>query len=208
MGRHLDAKCRLCRREGMKLFLKGDRCLSQKCPIEKKGAVPPGAHGLGRRRRRPSEYGLQLREKQKAKRLYGVRERQFKKYFDRARKEKQATGEVLFQLLESRLDNVVYRLGLVPSRTTARQLISHGHIQVEGKKVDIPSYEVRLGETVGLSPKGMKIGLIRDFLERKDVKIPAWLEKKATVGKVKRLPKRDEIEANINEQTIVEYYSR
>jgi small subunit ribosomal protein S4 len=208
MGRYLDAKCRLCRREGMKLFLKGDRCLSQKCPIEKKGAVPPGTHGLGRRRRRPSEYGAQLREKQKAKRLYGVREKQFKKYFDRARKEKQATGEALFQILEFRLDNVVYRLGLAPSRTAARQLISHGHIQVGGKKVDIPSYEVKLGETIGLSPQGAKIGLVKDYLERKDIKIPVWLERKATVGKVKRLPKRDEIEANVNEQAIVEFYSR
>jgi small subunit ribosomal protein S4 len=192
----------------MKLFLKGDRCLSQKCPIEKKGAVPPGTHGLGRRRRKLSEYGLQLREKQKAKRLYGIRERQFKKYFDRARKERQATGEALFQFLESRLDNVVYRLGLAPSRTMARQLVTHGHIQVDGKKVDIPSYEVGVEETVALSPKGVKIGLVKEYLERKDVKIPDWLEKKATVGKVKRLPKRDEIEANINEQAIVEYYSR
>jgi len=208
MGRYLDAKCRLCRREGVKLFLKGDRCFSPKCPLEKKGAVPPGTHGLGRRRRRLSEYGVQLREKQKAKRLYGVRERQFKKYFDRARKEKQATGEVLFQILESRLDNVIYRLGLAPSRTTARQLISHGHIQIDGKKVNIPSYEVKLGEIVALTPQGAKIKSVKDHLERKDAAIPAWLEKKATVGQVKRLPKRDEIEANINEQTIVEFYSR
>jgi small subunit ribosomal protein S4 len=207
MGRYLDAKCRLCRREGMKLFLKGDRCLSPKCPLEKKGAVPPGVHGM-RRRRKLSEYGLQLREKQKAKRLYGLREKQFKKYFDRARKEKQATGEVLFQLLESRLDNVVYRLGLVPSRAMARQIISHGHIQVNGQKVDIPSYEVKLGETVQLAPQGAKISPIKDYLARKEVMVPAWLEKKATVGQMKRLPKRDEIEANINEQAIVEFYSR
>jgi len=208
MGRDLDAKCRLCRREGMKLFLKGDRCLSPKCPIEKKGAVPPGVHGLGRRRRQLSEYGVQLREKQKAKRLYGLREKQFRKYFTRARKEKQATGEVLFQLLESRLDNVVYRLGLTPSRAMARQIISHGHIQVNGKKVDIPSYEVKLGETVQLTPQGVEISVIKDYLARKEMTVPAWLEKKATVGQVKRLPKRDEIEANINEQAIVEFYSR
>lgn len=207
MGRYLDAKCRLCRREGMKLFLKGDRCLSPKCPLEKKGAVPPGVHGM-KRRRKLSEYGLQLREKQKAKRLYGLREKQFKKYFDRARKEKQATGEVLFQLLESRLDNVVYRLGLAPSRAMARQIISHGHIQVNGQKVDIPSYEVKLGETVQLTPQGAKINVVKDYLTRKEMMIPAWLEKKATVGQMKRLPKRDEIEANINEQAIVEFYSR
>lgn len=207
MPRHLDAKCRLCRREGVKLFLKGDRCLSPKCPLEKKGAVPPGAHGL-RRRRRLSDYGVQLREKQRAKRLYGVREKQFKKYFERARKQPRATGEVLFQLLESRLDNIIYRLGLVPSRPMARQLITHGHVVVGGKRVDVPSYEVKVGETVGLSTQGAKINAIKDYLVRKDIEVPEWLEKKATMGKIKRLPKREELGANINEQAIVEYYSR
>jgi small subunit ribosomal protein S4 len=175
--------------------------------LEKKGAVAPGVHGL-RRGRRLSDYGVQLREKQKAKRLYGVREKQFKKYFERARKQPRATGEVLFQLLESRLDNIVYRLGLAPSRAMARQLITHGHVVAEGKKVDVPSYEVKMGETVGLSPQGANIKAIKDYLVRKDIGVPEWLEKKATMGKIKRLPKREELEANINEQAIVEYYSR
>ncbi len=207
MGRYLDSKCRLCRREGMKLFLKGDRCFSPKCPLEKKGAVPPGIHGL-KRRRRLSEYGVQLREKQKAKRLYGLREKQFKKYFDEARKAKAATGEVLFQLLESRLDNLIYRLGLAPSRASARQLISHGHVKVDDRKVNISSYQVKVGETISLSEKGAKISSVKAQLEKKDFKVPEWLERKATAGKIKRLPKREEIEANINEQAIVEFYSR
>jgi small subunit ribosomal protein S4 len=207
MGRDLDPKCRLCRREGIKLFLKGDRCLSPKCPIEKKGAVPPGIHGL-RRARRQSEFGVQLREKQKAKRLYGLREKQFVKYFNQARRQPKVTGEVLFQLLESRLDNVIYRLSLAPSRVTARQLVSHGHVLVEGKKVKIPSYGVRVGESVELSSQMGKTGSLKDFLSRKDVKIPEWLERKALTGRIRRLPKRDEIEANVNEQAIVEYYSR
>lgn len=207
MARYLDGKCRLCRREGVKLFLKGKRCLSPKCPIERKGAVPPGVKGT-KRARRPSEYGIQLREKQKAKRTYGILEAQFKRYFKKARKVKGATGEALLRMLEQRLDNIVYRLGFSPSRSASRQIVSHGHVLVDGKKVNIPSYQVRVGETISLSPKGLKIKEVEETLAQKNVIIPSWLERKAAVGRVKKLPERDEIGGEINEQQIVEYYSR
>lgn len=207
MGKVNEIKCRLCRREGIKLFLKGARCFSPKCPIERKGAVPPGPHGT-KRRRRLSEYGLQLREKQKVKRLYGIREKQFKHYFERAKKVREATGEALLQILESRLDNIVYRLGFALSRAMSRQLISHGHILVDGKKVNIASFEVKPGVTVTLSTKGLKIPPVKESLIKKDVIIPDWLEKKAAVGRIKRLPKREEIGGEIDEQAIVEFYSR
>ncbi len=207
MARYTDAKCRLCRREGIKLFLKGTRCFSPKCPIERRGGVPPGQHGQ-RRRRRSSEYGLQLREKQKAKRLYGVLERQFRRYYNEAAKVKKATGTVLLQLLERRLDNVVYCLGFAQSRGIARQLVNHGHILVDGKKVDIPSYQVKPGQIIGLTPKGLTIGQVKTALAEKDKKMPKWLKRKAAVGKVERLPERKEIETDINEQLIVEFYSR
>jgi len=207
MARYLDSKCRLCRREGTKLFLKGERCFSPKCPLEKKGAVAPGQHGL-KMRRRLSEYGVQLREKQKAKRTYGVLERQFRRYFKKAFKKRGVTGEALLQLLESRLDNVVYRLGFVPSRSVARQLVHHGHILVDGKKVDIPSYQVKPGQVINLNPKAMKIEVVKKSLAEKKKEIPSWLQKKAAVGKIIRLPTREEIGADIAEQLIVEYYSR
>lgn len=207
MARYKDAKCRLCRREGVKLFLKGTRCFSPKCPIERRGGVPAGQHGQ-RGLRRLSEFGVQLREKQKAKRLYGVLERQFRRNFEQAAKVREATGEALLQLLETRLDNVVYRLGFTLSRGIARQLVTHGHISVDGKKVNIPSYRVRPGEIISLAPKGLKISQVKTALEEKDRVIPGWLERKAAVGKVVRLPKREEIDASINEQLIVEYYSR
>jgi len=207
MARYLDSKCRLCRREGTKLFLKGERCFSPKCPLEKKGAVAPGQHGL-KMRRRLSEYGVQLREKQKAKRTYGVLERQFRRYFKKAFKKRGVTGEALLQLLELRLDNVVYRLGLVPSRSVARQLVHHGHILVDGKKVDIPSYQVKPGQVINLNPKAMKIEVVKKSLAEKKKEIPSWLQKKAAVGKIIRLPTREEIGADIAEQLIVEYYSR
>ncbi len=207
MARYLDSKCRLCRREGTKLFLKGERCLTPKCPLEKKGAVAPGQHGL-KMRRRLSEYGVQLREKQKAKRTYGVLERQFRRYFKKAFKKRGVTGEALLQLLELRLDNVVYRLGLVPSRSVARQLVHHGHILVDGKKVDIPSYQVKPGQVINLNPKAMKIEVVKKSLAEKKKEIPSWLQKKAAVGKIIRLPTREEIGADIAEQLIVEYYSR
>ncbi len=207
MARYLDAKCRLCRREGVKLFLKGKRCFSPKCPIERKGAVPPGMVG-SKRKRRPSEYGLQLREKQKAKRIYGVGERQFKKYFEKARKFKGVTGEALLGMLERRLDNAIFRLGFSPSRSIARQLVSHGHVLVNDKKVSIPSYQVKVGEIITLSLKAFEIPEIKEILAQKNVIIPEWFERKGAVGRVKRLPKREEGEGEILEQLIVEYYSR
>lgn len=207
MARYLEAKCRLCRAEGVKLFLKGDRCYSPKCPIERKGAVPPGQRSR-RRKRRPSEYGVQLREKQKLKRIYGVLERQFKRYFKEARKAKEATGKVLLQLLETRLDNVVYRLGFAPSRSVGRKLVNHGHILVEGKRVNIPSYQVKPGEVVNLSLRGLKMAIVAKSLGEKERKIPEWLKRKAGVGKIVRLPQREEIEGEINENLIVEFYSR
>lgn len=208
MARKIDAKCRLCRREGNKLFLKGERCFSPKCPIEKKGAVAPGFKTTGRRKRALSEYGVQLREKQKTKRLYGVLERQFKKYFNQARKVKEATGEALLKILESRLDNVVYRLSLAPSRSVARQLVSHRHVLVNGKRVNIPSLEVKPGDVISLSPKALEIPFIKETLVKKDIFVPEWLTRKAGAGKVERWPKREEVEGEINEQLVVEYYSR
>jgi len=207
MARYLDAKCRLCRREGVKLFLKGKRCLSPKCPIEKRGAVPPGAKGKDAGRR-TSEYGSQLREKQKAKRAYGILEKQFKRYFQKARKSKGETGGTLFRLLELRLDNVLYRLGFSPSRSVSRQLVSHGHVLVDGKKVNIPSYQVKVGQTITLSQKGLKNKEVQETLAQKNVIIPQWLERKGAVGHVKRLPNYEEIGGEIAEQQIVEFYSR
>lgn len=206
MAKYLDAKCRLCRREGAKLFLKAERCLGNKCPLEKKGALPPGQHGQ-KGRKKMSEYGLRLREKQKAKRIYGVLEKQFKHYFEMAAKKKEATGEALLVFLERRLDNVLYRLGFAPSRIVARQIISHKHVFVNGKKINIVSYLVKPEDTISLSSKAMEMPIIKKILESK-IKPPAWLDKKAAVGKVLRYPKREEIENDINEQLIVEFYSR
>lgn len=207
MARYTDAKCRLCRREGVKLFLKGERCYSPKCPIERKGGVPPGQHGP-RGRKRLSEYGYQLREKQKAKRLYGVLERQFRRYVGEAAKNPQATGEVLFQLLESRLDNIVYRLGLTPSRSVARQLASHGHVYVNDKRVNVASYQVKPGDTVRLDDKAMKIPAVEKNWADRAKNTPKWLQRKGPVGKIVRLPEREEVESGIDDKLIVEYYSR
>jgi small subunit ribosomal protein S4 len=207
MARYTDAKCRICRREGIKLFLKGDRCYSPKCPIERKGALIPGQHGQ-KRRRRQSDYGRQLREKQKTKRFYGVLERQFKKYFNQAAKKRGEVGERLLELLERRLDNVVFRLGLAPSRSVARQLVSHGHVLVDGKKVNIPSYQTKPGQVISFLPKALAVDLVKKSLDDKERKIPEWLEKKAGVGKVNRLPKRDEVDLEVDEHLIVEFYSR
>jgi len=207
MAKYNQAKCRLCRREGTKLFLKGERCYSPKCPLERKGAVPPGEHGP-KRTRRVSDYGRQLREKQKVKRMYGVLEKQFGRYFKKARRTREATGEALIQILESRLDNLVFRLGLVPSRSVGRQIIRHGFVTVNGRKVDIPSYQVKPGQVVGLAAKALKMKMIKDFLSEKEKKIPDWLQLKAAVGKMIRLPERKEIKADIDEKLIVEFYSR
>lgn len=198
-------KCRLCRKEGVKLFLKGERCLSPSCPLEKKGAVPPGQHGL-KRKRKISDFGLRLREKQKAKRTYGILERQFRCYFREAKK-KGAT-QTFLTLLERRLDNVIYRLGFSPSRAMARQLISHGHVLVNNKKVDIHSYRVRKEEIISLDKKSQEMAIVQKLLADKKYRPPSWLERKGAVGKILRLPAKEDIEADINEQLIVEYYSR
>lgn len=200
MGRYIGPKRRLSRREGIPLFVKDIKS------IERKGAIPPGQHGLGRRRR-ISEYGLQLREKQKIKRIFGVMERQFKRYFEKASKIKGSTGFTLLQSLETRLDNIVYKLGFAESRAGARQLVSHGHIKINNSKVSIPSYHVKVGQTIALSEKLLDNTQIKKSLEQQTT-LPEWLERQATAGKVLRMPTREEMEQSINEQLIVEYYSR
>jgi small subunit ribosomal protein S4 len=199
MARYTGPKRRLSRREGIPLTSKDVKSL------EKRGAIPPGQHGIGRRR--PSEYGTQLREKQKAKRLFGLLEKQFRGYYEKASKVNVATGEALLEFLETRLDNVVYRLGFTSSRAEARQFVTHGHIGVNGKKLNIPSYQVKVGETVALLPKIVDNIQVKKHLEETGT-LPEWLERKATVGKVLRSPKREEMESVVNEQLIVEFYSR
>ena len=194
-------------REGDKAYdLKGERCFSTKCPIERKGAVPPGQHGQ-KRKRRPSNYGIQLREKQKTKRIYGLLERQFKKLFEKAASKKGEIGLQMLQFLELRLDNIVFRGGLVFSRSTARQIVNHGLCLVDGKKVDIPSYQVKPNQIITLNPKGLGMDAVKKSLASKQP-TPKWMKRKAAVLKVERLPEREEIEADINEQLIVEFYSR
>lgn len=200
MARYTGAKRKLSRREGLALFGKDVKS------IERKGAVAPGQQ-TSRGRRRVSEYGIQLREKQKTKRMYGILERQFKKYASEANKVKGATGLSLLRLLELRLDNIVYRLGLSKSRAGARQLVSHGHILVEGQKLAIPSYSVKLGQTIALSNKLLDNTQVKKSLDELET-LPKWLERKATVGRVLRIPERDEMELSIDEQLIVEFYSR
>lgn len=200
MARYTGPKRRLSRREGIALFAKDAKFL------EKKGIIPPGQHGIGRRRR-VSEYGLQLREKQKAKRIYGILEKQFKKYFVEAGKVKGATGLVLLQSLETRLDNVVYRLGFTKSRAGARQLVSHGHIRVDNKKVTLPSFRVKKEQTIAISDNLRDNTQIQTSLGGA-LTLPEWLERKATIGKVLRIPERDEMEQAVDEQLIVEFYSR
>lgn len=200
MARYTGPKRKLSRREGVALFAKDSKS------IERKGAIPPGQHGA-KMRRRQSEYGLQLREKQKAKRLFGLLEKQFRKYFDTASQVKGATGLVMLEFLELRLDNIVFRLGFANSRAEARQLVSHGHVAVDGKKVTISSYQVKPGQTIAISGKMIDNTQVKKSLE--DSKsLPEWVERKATVGKVIRKPAREEMEQLVNEQLIVEYYSR
>jgi small subunit ribosomal protein S4 len=200
MARYTGPKRKLSRREGIPLFAKDVKAL------ERKGAVAPGQHGA-RMRRRVSEYGLQLREKQKAKRTYGILEKQFKGYIQKAGKFKGATGLGLLELLETRLDNVVYRLGFSTSRAEARQFVSHGHILVSDKKVTIPSYKVSVGQTIAISDKLRDNTQVKKSLQEVET-LPEWLERKATIGRVLRIPKRDEMEQAIDEQLIVEFYSR
>ncbi len=208
MARYTDASCRLCRREGEKLFLKGQRCYTNKCAVTRR-VYAPGQHG--QQRKKLSEYGIQLREKQKARRFYGILERQFRRYFEMATKKKGVTGENLLQILESRLDNVVYRLGLATSRPEARQLVNHGHFTVNGKKVNIPSYLVKVGDVIAVREKSKnspKFKAIREVTEGK--LIPKWLELDADnlTGQVVSLPAREDIDIPIQEHLIVELYSK
>jgi len=209
MARYTGPKFRLDRREGTNLFLKGKRSISGKHPIDRKGAVPPGQHGNRALRKKRSEYGIQLREKQKVKRMYGILERQFRLYYEKAAKTRGATGEVLLQSLETRLDNTIYRLGFTSSRAQGRQLTTHGHVLVNEKKVDIPSFNLKVGDVISLSLKAQKFVLVEEALEaKKDDELSSWLDRKGLVGKVKSLPDREGIGADINEQLIVEFYSR
>lgn len=202
MARYTGPKHRLCRAEGIAL------CGLPTCPVIKKNAGPPGQHGQ-KGRRKLSEYGIQLREKQKVKRIYGVLERQFEKYFNMASRKKAATGDALLNILETRLDNVVYRLNLARTRYQSRQLVSHGHIKVNDKRVTIPSYNVKIGDVISLSQKASNFDFIKKITEEtKTINLPDWLEKKAAVGKIKSMPKREDIDAEINERLIVEFYSR
>ncbi len=208
MGRYIGPVCRLCRREGSQLFLKGERCFKDKCAIKRRNYAP-GQHG--RRRIKLQGYGIQLREKQKVKRIYGVLERQFRLYFKRAAAKKGVTGEILLSFLERRLDNVVYRLGFASSRAQARQLVNHGHFLVNGHKVDIPSYQVRRGDVIELREKSRKNAIIQGNLDTAQGRgIPRWLELDAQnfKGTVVDLPKREDITMPIQENLIVELYSK
>jgi len=208
MARYTGADCRLCRREGIKLFLKGDRCYSDKCGVERRPYTPGMA---GKRRPRDSEYRVQLREKQKTKRIYGLLEKQFRSYYEIANRQSGITGENLLRLLESRLDNVVYRLGFAKSRDEARQVVRHGHISVNGRRVDIPSYRVRPGDVAAVMPKAADLLVIKTALiSSEKIEVPGWLEVdiEKLSGKVLSLPDRDQIDAPVREQLIVELYSK
>ena len=211
MARYTGSVCRLCRREGMKLFLKGDRCFTEKCAIEKRNYAP-GQHGKGARiKKQVQGYGLQLREKQKTKRVYGMLEGQFALTFDRASQEKGVVGETLLSKLERRLDNVVYRLGFGGSRAQARQLVRHGHVRVNDKKVDIPSFQVRQGDAISLAAHAAKNALVAQSVEAvKGRGVPKWLELDAAAmkGKVLSMPARDDVNFPIQEQLFVELYSK
>jgi len=209
LARYTDPVCRLCRREGIKLFLKGPKCFTDKCPLEKRNFAP-GQHGKDRKAKVVG-YGLQLREKQKTKRMYFAQETQFRNYFEKAARSKGVTGEILLQQLERRLDNVVYRIGLGISRRQARQLVRHGHIQVDGRKVNIPSYEVSVGEEIAVREGSRKLAILelaKEFASHQSA--PTWLEinRDNYSGRVLSLPKREEIQLPVNEQLIVELYSK
>ena len=209
MAVYQDAKCRLCRRAGMKLFLKGQRCFTDKCAIERR-AYAPGEHGKSRRVKE-TNYGVQLREKQKARRIYGVLEQQFRNYFTKAAESKGVTGEALLQMLERRLDNIVFRLGLAANRSQARQLVRHRHFQVNGRTVDIPSFLVKAGDEVQVREKSRKLLVILNSLEaRKGQNAPEWLElnTERLSGRVLNIPIRESIPTPVNEQLIVELYSK
>ncbi len=209
MARYKGAVCRLCRREGMKLFLKGAKCFSDKCPVENRNFAP-GQHGKDRKAKVVG-YGLQLREKQKAKRMYFVGENQFRNYFEKAAKTKGVTGEVLLQQLERRLDNIVYRLGFALSRRQARQLVRHGHVAVNGRKVDIPSYQTNMQDEITVREEARSLPMVaaaREFTSHQPT--PAWLEvdRENLKGRMLALPKREDLNLPVNEQLIVELYSK
>jgi len=209
MARYTDAKCKLCRREGMKLFLKGDRCFTPKCSFDRRGYAP-GEHGQ-RPRRKQSDFAIQLREKQKARRIYGILERQFRKYFAEAERQAGVTGENLLRLLERRLDNVVFRLGFAPSRAAARQLVRHGHLTVDGKKVSIPSFELKQGETVQVRDRSRGMRVFKEARERRrEEQLCEWLTRDVEnlSGQIVDMPGREGIPVNVNEQLIVELYSK
>ena len=216
MARTIGPVCKLCRREGEKLFLKGARCLSPKCAIERR-CYAPGQHGrtaqFKRGRGRSTDYLLQLREKHKARRIYGVMERQFRRYFSIALRSKGLTGAMLLQMLESRLDNVVYRLGLATSRGQARQLVQHGHVDVNGHRLDAPSYMVKAGDVISVRPSSRRRGYFKTLaqeLEDRQAIVPRWLsvDPSQLAGRVLALPSREDIDIKLNERLIVEYYSR
>jgi small subunit ribosomal protein S4 len=210
MARYTGPVCKLCRREGIKLFLKGDRCFTPKCAVDaSRRPYPPGPQPT--RRRKVSEYGIQLREKQKARHAYGVLERQFRRHFGEAVRRGGSTGENLLRILEMRLDNVVYRLGYGESRAQARQLVTHGHINVNGRKVNIPSFETKVGQIVSVAPRSRQLEYFKalaEVLRRRQV--PGWLSSdvEQMTGRILSAPTRPEIDANLQEQLIVEYYSR
>ena len=208
MARYRGPVCRLCRREGEKLFLKGSRCMTEKCAIERR-SYPPGQHGQGRQR--TTDYSVQLREKQKLRRIYGLQEGQFRGVFQRAERRIGVTGEILLSLLESRLDNVVYRLGFAVSRKQARQLVGHGHVSVNGRKVDIPSQVLKTGDVVEVRPGSREITTVLSALDAVDSRgVPAWLELDRTAfrGTVKATPTKQDAAVPVNEQLVVELYSR
>jgi small subunit ribosomal protein S4 len=208
MARYIDSVCKLCRRERQKLFLKGQKCYTEKCPIESRN-YPPGEHGQ-RRRSKVSEYGIQLREKQKIKRIYGLLENQFRNYFKRANKQNGITGENLIKLLESRFDNIVYRLGLAASRKQARQLIRHRHFMINERLVDIPSYSLTAGDIIKVRDKSKKLDAIHNSLKRVKDTAYSWLtiDKDNLTGTYVQIPEREDVPLNANEQLVVELYSK
>lgn len=208
MARYIGAVCRICRREGEKLFIKGDRCYTEKCAIERR-KYPPGQHGQGFKKL--SDYGVQLREKQKVRKMYGLLEKQFRRYFYDADRAKGITGEVLLQLIESRLDTIVFRMGFAPNRRRARQLIGHGHILVNGKKVNLPSYSIKQGDLVEVKEASRDMAEIADGISKSEHRgLPGWVEVDIAhfQGKVLHIPSRDEIQLPVQEQLIVELYSK
>ena len=208
MARTIQPDCRQCRREGCKLFLKGERCTSKKCAMERRPVIP-GQHGNSKRRVAFSEYGTQLREKQKVKRMYGILEKQFREYYETAERMKGVTGENMLSLIERRLDNVIYRMGIGASRKQCRQIVNHGHITVNGKRVDIASFLVKVGDEIAFKENKQDVEAFKSLRETKVV-TPKWLEfNPATLsGKILALPKREDIDSDIKEQLIIELYSR